>query len=418
VDRRFPRKRAWEATSVEIVERGMEAIMIKVMHIITTLGPAGAENMLCRIAAGMDRTRFDNEVVSLTGILDLAGRMQSIGVRVRTLGMKKAIPNPLLVIQLARWIRESKPDVIHTWMYHANLIGSLAARLAGNAPVVWAIHHNAYDPRVDKRRTMLVNRACAFLSRKCAARVVFCSEASLRTHKKLSYAAEKLEVIPNGFDLEQVKPDPAARESLRAELGIARDAIVIGFAARFHPHKDHHNFIQAAERLHKLRPDAHFLLFGMGITWENAQLARWIDSAKIRESCHLLGLRQDISRLFSGMDIATTASRSEAFPIVVGEAMACETPCVVTDVGDSALIVENTGSVVAPEDPHALAEAWRSLIDAGPAVRRRLGIAARDRVQRHFSLSAVVESYQKIYAQVAARPEQELPSAGLSQFAQ
>jgi glycosyltransferase involved in cell wall biosynthesis len=155
----------------------------------------------------------------------------------------------------------------------------------------------------------------------------------------------------------------------------------------------------------------------MGITWENRQLAGWIDSAGIRERCHLLGLRQDISRLFSGMDIATTASRSEAFPIVVGEAMACGTPCVVTDVGDSALIVENTGSVVAPEDPHALAEAWRALIDAGPVVRRRLGIAARDRVQRHFALPAIVESYQKIYAKAAAGTQREAPSSGLSQFA-
>jgi glycosyltransferase involved in cell wall biosynthesis len=396
----------------------METDMIKVMHIITTLGPAGAENMLCRIAAGMDATRFENEIVSLTGILDLAERMQSIGVRVRTLDMKKGIPNPLLVMRLAQWIRESKPDVIHAWMYHANLIGTLAARLAGNVPIIWAIHHNAYDPRVDKRRTMLVNRACAVLSRKFAARIVLCSEASLRTHKKLNYAAEKLEVIPNGFDLEQAKPDSSAHASLRAELGIPADAIVIGIAARFHPHKDHHNFIQAAARLHGIMPQVHFLLFGMGITWENRQLAEWIDSVGIRERCHLLGLRQDISRLFSGMDIATTASRSEAFPIVVGEAMACGTPCVVTDVGDSALIVENTGSVVAPEDPYALAQAWRALINAGPAVRRRLGIAARDRVRRHFALPAIVQSYQKIYVQVAVRPHQEFPSAGLSQFAQ
>jgi len=337
---------------------------------------------------------------------------------VRTLAMKKSVPNPLLVMRLAKWIRESKPDVIHAWMYHANLIGTLAARLAGNVPVVWAIHHNAFDPRVDKRRTILVNRACAALSRKFADRIVFCSEASLRTHKLLGYAAEKLEVIPNGFDLEQVKPDPAARESLRQELGIPADAVVIGFAARFHPHKDHRNFIRAAERLHKLMPDVHFLLFGMGITWENAQLAEWIDAAGIRERCHLLGLRQDISSLFSGMDIATTASRSEAFPIVVGEAMACGTPCVVTDVGDSALIVENTGSVVPPEDPHALAEAWRSLIDAGPAVRRRLGIAARERVERHFALRAIVERYQKIYAQVAACSRTELSSTELSRLPQ
>src|SRR5258707_6230745 len=118
--------------------------------------------------------------------------------------------------------------------------------------------------------------------------------------------------------------------------------------------------------------------------------------AAIREFCLLLGLRQDFCRLFSGMDIATTASRSEAFPIVVGEAMACGTPCVVTDVGDSALIVEDTGKVVAPNDPHALAEAWRNLIEAGTAERRRLGMAARGRIREHLALPAIVQSYQKI----------------------
>jgi glycosyltransferase involved in cell wall biosynthesis len=391
--------------------------MIKVMHIITTLGPAGAENMLCRIAAGMDRTEFENEIVSLTGILDLADKMQSIGVRVRTLGMKKTIPNPLSVLRLARWIRESQPDVIHTWMYHANLIGSLAAWLAGNVPVVWGIHHNAFDPQVDKRRTIFVNRACAFLSKRFAERIVFCSEASLRTHRELNYAQEKLEVIPNGFDLEQVKPDPSAHESLRKELGIPSDAVVIGIGARFHPHKDHDNFVQAAGLLHKQMPEIHFLLFGMGISWDNAQLTEWIDAAGIRDRCHLLGKREDVSRLFSGMDIATTASRSEAFPIVVGEAMACGTPCVVTDVGDSALIVADTGKVVAPNDPRALAEAWRSLVEAGPDERRELGIAARSRVRRHFALPTVVQSYEDIYTELAASDPGDFAPAGFSKLA-
>ena len=391
--------------------------MIKVMHIITTLGPAGAETMLSRIAAGMDGARFENEVVSLTGILDLAERMQEIGVRVRTLGMKTSLPNPLLVMRLAQWIRESKPDVIHTWMYHANLIGSLAARLAGNVPLVWAIHHSTFDPRVDKRRTMLVNRACGFLSRRLAARIVCCSEASLRTHKRLSYAAEKLEVIPNGFDLEQARPDPAARGSLRGELGIPADALVIGMAARFHPHKDHRNFIQAAGRLHKRMPAVHFLLCGMDITRQNTQLAGWIDAAEIHECCHLLGHRKDMCRLFAGLDIATTSSRSEAFPIAIGEAMACETPCVVTDVGDSALIVGETGTVVPSGDPHALAEAWRKLIEAGPAVRRRLGMAARRRVRQHFALPEIVERYQAIYARLATGRLQSVHSPSLSECA-
>src|SRR2546423_1331877 len=391
--------------------------MIKVMHVITTLGPAGAETMLCRLASGMDTARFENEIVSLTGVLDLADRMQAIDVRVRTLGMKKGLPNPLLVLRLAQWIRDSKPDIIHTWMYHANLVGALASRMAGGVPVVWGIHHNVLDPRHDKRRTILINRACALLSRKLASRIVCCSEASLSAHKTLGYDAQKLEVIPNGFDLEQIKPDATARASVREELDIPADALLIGIAARFHPLKDHRNFLWAAARLHKQIPEAHFLLCGLNVNWQNAQLAEWIDAAGIRENCHLLGVRQDMPRLFGAMDVATTASLSEAFPVVIGEAMACGTPCVVTDVGDSRLIVGETGIVVPPGDPAGLAEAWRKLIDAGPEVRRRLGMAARRRVQQHFALSTIVERYQAIYTHLAARKLQGLPAPSLSRCA-
>jgi glycosyltransferase involved in cell wall biosynthesis len=358
--------------------------------------------MLCRIAAGMDASRFQNEVVSLTGILDLAEKMEDIGVNVRTLEMRKNAPNPLLVMRLARWIRESKPDVVHTWMYHANLVGALASRLAGNVSVVWAIHHNALDPRVDKRRTMLVNRACALLSKSLPKRIVCCSEASLCLHRALGYSPEKLEVIPNGIDVRQARPAAFASASVRRELGIPAEATLIGMAARFHPHKDHRNFLRAAARLHQQRPDVHFALCGMGINWENSELAGWIKTMGLLGRCHLLGPREDMPRLFAGMDIATTSSCSEAFPVVIGEAMACGTPCVVTDVGDSAMIVGETGVVVPPRDPAALAEGWRKLLEAGEEERRRLGMAARKRVERHFALPTIVERYQAIYEDLAA----------------
>jgi glycosyltransferase involved in cell wall biosynthesis len=392
--------------------------MIKVMHVITTLGPGGAENMLCGIASAMDNTKFQNEVVSLTGDLDLADRMQALGVRVRTLQMKAALPNPLLVVRLARWMRQSKPDVVQTWMYHANLAGTLAARLAGGLPVVWGIHHSTLDPRVDKRRTVLVNRVCAYLSRGYPSRIVCCSQASLRVHKELAYAADKLEFIPNGFDLQRVKPDPAARLSVREELGLPAEALLIGMVARFHPQKDHRNFVKAAALLCRQIPGVQFLLCGLDVNQQNSKLAEWIDEAGIGDSCHLLGVRRDMARLFAAMDIATTASLSgEAFPIVIGEAMACEIPCVVTDVGDSALIVGETGKVVAPSDPAGLAEAWRELIAAGSVVRQRLGIAARRRVEENFALRATVNRYQAVYEGLVSQPLRGVPKPGFSQCA-
>src|SRR5262249_48107105 len=278
------------------------------MHVITTLGPAGAETMLFRIAAGMNGSRFENEVVSLTNILDLAEKLRDIGVGVRSLNMGKMFPNPLLIMRLAKWIKQSQPDVIHTWMYHANLVGTLAADLAGRVPVVWGIHNNSLDPRVDRRRTRLVSRMCATLSQTFPARIVCCSEAAVRVHQDLGYASEKLEVIPNGFDLDQVKPDPNARASLRAELGVSPETPLVGLVARFHPHKDHQNFIRAASRLHRVEPDVHFVLCGMDITWQNSRLVEWIDREGLRNCCHLLGPREDVPRIFAAVDIAATSS--------------------------------------------------------------------------------------------------------------
>jgi glycosyltransferase involved in cell wall biosynthesis len=371
------------------------------MHVITTLGPAGAETMLFRIANAMDRSRFENEVVSLTGILDLADKIRGIGVPVRSLEMEKTFPNPLLVMRLARWIRDSRPDVIHTWMYHANLLGSLAARLAGNVPVVWAIHHGTVDRRVDRRRTMLVNRVCGWFSNSLPARIVCCSEAAVRAHENLGYAGEKLEVVPNGFDMCHVRPDPSARASLRAELGLVPESLLVGIAARFHRQKDHRNFIQAAARLHQAAPDVHFVLCGMNVDGRNQLLMDWVRSAGLEGRCHLLGAREDMPRIFAGIDIAAISSISEAFPVVLGEAMACGIPCVTTDVGDCAMIVGDTGLVVPPQNPEALAGALEKLIRIGPEGRRVLGIAARERVQQRFALAATVDRYQQIYEAVA-----------------
>jgi glycosyltransferase involved in cell wall biosynthesis len=392
--------------------------MIRVMHIINGLSVGGAETMLYRLLCGMDAAHFENEVISLTDLGALTEKIRLTRVPVRALGMKRGIPSPFPMVRLLRWIRMSGPQVVQTWMHHANLIGGLAARLAADIPVVWGIHQVDLDPQLNKLLTIWTARGCARMSRWLPRCVVFVSQASLLWHAKSGYAAERMEVIPNGFDLGEFKPDSGARLSLRRELEVAEDALVIGMAARFHAQKDHHNFIQAAARLHAQMPGVHFLLCGDGINWQNSRLAGWIETAGIHDFCHVLGPRQDMCRLFAGMDIATTSSAgNEAFPLVIGEAMACGTPCVVTNVGDSALIVGETGRVVPPRNPDALAEAWRELIEAGPGVRRHLGMTARLRIIQRFALPAVVERYQAIYAQLAGKAQQSMPSSGLAKCA-
>jgi glycosyltransferase involved in cell wall biosynthesis len=375
--------------------------VIRVTHIIAGLDSDGAEKMLQRLIAGMDSSRFENEVISLTDLGPMAGQIGACGVRVRALGMKRGSANPFYLLKLATWLRKSQPQVIQTWMYHADLVGGLAAKLAGLPGVVWNIRHSELHPETDKRSTLWTGRACARLSRRLPTRIVCCSETSRNFHVQFGYASERMQVILNGFDLDRFRFDPRQRVETREALGIPQSLPVIGLIARKHPVKDHGNFMQAAGVLHEEFPEVRFVLCGEGVTTEDAELMAWARLAGIHDVCHLLGQREDIPQILNALDIATSASAGEAFPNSVAEAMACGVPCVVTDVGDSRFIVGETGRVVAPKTPAALARGWKDLLEAGLEVRRSLGLAARERIERNFGLPAVVNRYQDLYSQVA-----------------
>jgi glycosyltransferase involved in cell wall biosynthesis len=375
---------------------------MKITHVITGLSMGGAQMMLYKLLSHMDRTAFAAEVIPLADVGPLDKKIQALGVPVRCLGMRPGVPNPLGVYRLARWLRQDPPHLIQTWLYHADLVGGLAARLAGGIPVAWNLRHSDLGPGGNKCTTAWTVRACARLSRWLPERIVCCSESSRKVHTAAGYAHGEMIVIPNGFDLAAFRPDPAARLSVRRELGISEEAPLIGLVGRFNPQKDHRTFVKAAARLHAHLPQVHFLLCGQDVTWDNAPLRRWITAADLPDRCHLLGERDDIPRLTAALDIATTASAyGEGFPNVIGEAMACGVPCVVTDVGDSAHIVGDTGRVVLARDPRALADAWRELVGLGPEDRVQLGLAARRRVEEHFSLPVIVTRYQRLYEELA-----------------
>lgn len=374
---------------------------IKIIHLITGLSTGGAEMMLYKLLYNMDKNKFDIKVISLTGIGSVGGKIKKLGIGVDALHMKRGIPNPFLLFKLIKILREYKPDVLQTWMYHADLIGGLAAKLVRNIPVVWNIRHSNLDPEGNKKTTILTAKACAKLSKTIPKKIICCSEASFKVHSELGYKEEKMIVIPNGFNLDAFKPDAEARYSVRRELGIPDDAVIIGMVARFDPQKDHKNLIDAAEVLCRTYENIHFILCGDGITNDNKQLAKWIQEHNLQAIFHLLGRRADIARITAAFDIASSSSSyGEGFPNVVGEAMSCEVPCVVTNVGDSAYIVGNTGIVVPPKNPLAMAKAWEKLIKLPAEENKILSKMARKRIEDNFEINSVVNQYETLYSQL------------------
>ena len=386
---------------------------ISVLNLITGLYVGGAEMMLYRLLSQLDRAKFKPQVVSMMDLGPVGEKIRALGIPVRSLGMSPGMPNPLALVKLVRWLQCDRPDVIHTWMYHADLLGSVAAKLVGDIPIAWNIRHSDLSETESKKMTRVIASFCARLSRWSPRNIVCCSESARDVHAAVGYASEKLLVIPNGYDLDTCKPDLVARRSVRMELGLSETTPIIGLVARFNPQKDHRTFLKAAGLLHRDMPDVHFILCGYQITQQNIDLMKWVHDAGVQDRCHLLGHRDDVIRIYAALDIASLSSSfGEGFPNVVAEAMSCGIPCVVTDVGDAAEIVRETGLVVPPQDPPMLADAWRTLLNMDRATRIQLGLAARQRVMENYNLPQIVSRYEHLFEELAGkRLSQELPSS-------
>ncbi len=357
--------------------------------------------MLCKLLSGIDKSRVDCRVVSLTDKGPMTNQIETLGISVDALNMPRGVPDPGGIWRLKRLIRDQQPDIIQTWMYHSDLIGGIASRLACRSPVIWNIRHSNLDPRANKKTTLLTAHACALVSGRVPEKIICCSESSRQVHAEIGYDKNKMLVIPNGFNLEDFTPDKDARLSVRRELGISSDSALLGMVARFDPQKDHAGFVRAAEKLSGSGFNGYFILCGQDIDWYNVYLSKWIRDAGLAERFFLLGPRTDIPRLTAALDLACLSSAfGEGFPNILGEAMACGVPCVATDVGDSAAIVGDTGRIVPPKDPEAFAAACKELLDLGPEQRARLGFKARKRIEENFDLSKIIDKYEQLYQSI------------------
>lgn len=367
--------------------------------------------LLYKLAAKTNRDRFAPSVVSLTSEGPILGeKIRAAGVPVQALGYPRGAAHPKLLWSMMRQIHESRPDIIQTWLYHADLLGGLAARLVTHAPVIWGIHNTELDAAKVKRSTMAVIQTNGLLSHVLPTGIVCCSGAARDAHVKLGYAAERMRTITNGVDTTEFTYVPDAREAIRKELGLAANTPLVGLAARFDPQKDHETFIRAAGLLHKIRPDVHFVLCGGDVTEQNTTLADWIQRERIAPVTHLLGLRRDMPTVTSALDAATICSvYGESFALVIGEAMACGVPSVTTDLEGPMSVVGDAGWVVPIQDPRALSDAWKEMLAISEPKRREIAACGRSRIVDNFSIEKMVRSYEALYEEIADGAGQRRP---------
>ena len=383
--------------------------MTRVLHIISGLDVGGAETFLLRLIPSLQRAGLRSSVIYLSGEGRLAADYRKAGVEVCSCRLDRGVKSIVGLYKLVMTVRSQNPDVMQTWMYHADFFGCVVGWLL-KKPVFWGVRQSNLNRQVNKGRTLFVVWLCSFLSRYRPEKIIYNANSARLAHEKVGYDSSKSEVIHNGIDCEKFIAVTDAGNSIREKLDIPTDALLIGHIARYDLQKDHAGFLEAIKMVKEKFPKVHVLLACEGVTWANQELFSGFDHTEDETWLHPLGYRTDIPDLIASLDLFCSSSRGESFPNAVLEAMALGTPCVVTNVGDVTELVGEFGIVVKPETPRELAAGCNKLLSQPPEFRRRLGEGARQRVLDYFSLETSAVQFVELYESYLGK----LPSRGIS----
>ncbi|MCE9518301.1 MAG: glycosyltransferase [Verrucomicrobia bacterium] len=375
------------------------------LHITPSIGGGGAETLLVNLVEAMHGGAWRTVVVAVDGRAwpDQADRLHKHTEAYHDLESPAFLRGSVLR-KLHEIIRAVKPDVVQTWMHHADLIGGISARLAGVRHIAWGIHcREIHRNSNDSNTKMKVFRsALATISKFIPRRIISCSAAAIEDHVALGYPRKKMQWIPNGICTKKFAPRPEAGSDLRSGLGIPSDAPLVGYAGRFHEMKQLETFFRAAALVQQALPQTHFILCGgTADDLDTSSRAAW-SQLPLRDRVHFIPFRANMERFYPALTLFSLSSRTEAFPMTLLEAMACGVPCAATDAGDCATLIGDSTFTARGGDAAGLASIWKNIITLDATARAELSRKLRDRVENNFTIAHTAHQYESIYAGLVA----------------
>ena len=372
---------------------------IRVLFLLPRFGTGGAERQLVLLAQAMDKTSFDVTIAAMyPGGPWLSTAEQIDGITLRCLDKRGRYDVFGFALRLARVIREARPEVVQT--HGAGALFGLTAALIGRSALILGIRNSRLDVGGAGWPAALMFAIGRYVSR-AASLAIANSHAGKTYYSAHGYEAAKIHVVPNGFDVEAFKPSRRAGRAIRHQWGITDDQLLIGIIARVVPVKDHELFLRAAAIVAKADPRVRFAVVGEGEAAELARLRALAASLGIAELVRWPGRCDDMVGAHNALDLCASTSLSEGVSNSIGEAMACGTPSVVTDAGDSALLLNDPSRVTPAGQADAAAQAWLRVLSLSHEARRGLGAADRQRIVEHFSLPSAAKQVESLIAEVA-----------------
>jgi glycosyltransferase involved in cell wall biosynthesis len=366
--------------------------MLKIAFLIRDLNYGGAQRQLVTLVKALDKQGFDITVLCFYPGGPLEKNLKDSRVKIVSLEKRGRWDLFNFFWRLIHCLKDIQPDVLHGYLSESNLLAIFVKSFFPSIRLIWGVRVSDVDLIYSDWLSRLNFQWECFFSR-FADLIIVNSKAGRNYHLAHGFPADKMVVIPNGIDSDRFKPDVEARVKVRLEWGISDDTLLIGIVGRLAPMKDHPTFLKAAALLCKDRQDVRFVCVGSGPEDYTQELYQLTAQLNLSEKVIWVGSRADMPAVYNAFDILCSSSAyGEGFANVIGEAMACGIPCVVTDVGDSAWIVENVGIVVPPQNPEALVAGWKSLIEQQQYKSSNLKLNTRSRITSVFNCNKLVQN--------------------------
>jgi glycosyltransferase involved in cell wall biosynthesis len=411
--------------------------MKKILHIINELGLGGTETALYRLVQTMQSPNYSFHVIVLSQPGFYSESINQLGVPIHYLNMNKK--NIVIKIYtLIKLIKHIQPDIVQTWLYHSDFIGGLCAKLCGVEKIIWGIRCEGLHL---KFTTNWIKRFCALLSGVIPDVIITNSASAFQHHSEIGYRSQKMTMIPNGFETDifapNSKPSAVAADLPPFELrshtpcGVSKlnpirlrdgatrllspnggsntialpdNAILIGTLARFHPDKDYPTLIQAIDRVCSQHDNVYFSFCGHDCHDKNPSLMTMLNAMTHRNRVMLLNQTDQPATYLNQLDIFILSSKTEGFPNSLAEAMACELPCIATNVGEVQTLLQDSGITVPRQNSELLAQACLDMLQKSPLERAHYGKTARQRIEKHYSMAHYKKRMTALYESTKDHP--------------
>jgi glycosyltransferase involved in cell wall biosynthesis len=373
---------------------------MRCLHVITGLNSGGAEGVLYNLC--IHDLNNIHTVVSLSDDGLYGPLLRESNIKVISLNINGYLSLFNAFIRLFRIIRSKKPDVVQTWMYHADFFGGIIAKMSGVKRIFWNVRHTHLDLNLMKFRTILISKFCAIFSKVIPDKIICCSRKAIDSHVEFGYKKNKFVLISNGYDLKRFSPQSNLSLTNQYFSELDKSIPVIGMISRYAPEKDHKNFLRALNILRKKNIRFYCIFIGLNLNIDNAELMKWIKQYKLNKHVKLFDVQRDIPAFLNALDLHVLSSKDEAFPNILGEAMACGTPCISTNVGEAEYILGECGWIVESQNSVSLAKALEEAFDMMNDKSRwlKLKTSSRKRIEENFSLEKMKNDYVKAWQSV------------------